>query len=988
MFNNRSRSLVLVVMAALAVYAVAAATGWQKVSALAVTAPVSPAPLPLLRKQQSQVAEEPVETPKTKDRIVFTIYRTADGEIACREATAAERREMERTGTDDLGLQPINHPELKHRSLQSTVNSATGLTIVLRGTQQLQQNPTASAAFIAAAQHWEALIKSPITVYIDVDYGTTNFGQTWGANVLGATHAPIASYPYDAVRTNLNAEAAGEGNAAKLSVFGALPSGSVPTDLGPAISAAVSEAQARAIGLLPADAQTTDPAPRIAFNANVTFDFDPSDGITSGQTDFDAVATHEMGHALGFTSENGTGFTRPSIWDLFRFRSGTTTETFTTRARIMTIGGAFPNPDPFHYYFVPGNSELALSSGGPNSNAQSSHWRGFNGCAGYIGIMTPSIPSGCRRTITSSDILALAHFGYNLTNSVAPPPAPPLPTPPANDNFANAQVMPGCSGATTANTFRATREPGEPSHTPGDNGSLSPGHTIWFRWQPSASGGTVIKTKGSDFDTILAIYTGNSINALTRVEFNDDVQPGLDFTSSVPFIANGGTTYWVAIDGYGDDRGRVQLDWLGCGLNPTPTPTPTPTSTPTPSPSPTPTPSPSPSGTPALAFSPETYVVNEGAGTATITLIRGGNISSASSVSYRTTDNDTFTVNCANKVGNAFARCDFATAVGTFNFAPGETSKTITIPIINDGYAEGIETFSVMLLNPVGASLGITPTAYVTITDNETSDGPNPILMPSVTGIGFFVRQHYLDFLGREPEVNEPWTAVLNGCTDQFNTNPGSPSGNCDRIFASGSFFGSPEFKDKGFYIIGMYRGAFNRLPTYLEFSFDLASISGATAAEVFAKRAAYANSFVQKGEFTGIYNPKSNADYVNHLMTGGQGQNYNLTSIMTRDPANPDTGSKVTLTTAELISRLTAGTMTRAQVLRAIAQSDEIVLNKEAVNSFVASQYYGYLRRTPDTGGFNGWVNYLRANPNDFRTMVHGFLDSTEYRSRFGGPQ
>jgi hypothetical protein len=54
-------------------------------------------------------------------------------------------------------------------------------------------------------------------------------------------------------------------------------------------------------------------------------------------------------------------------------------------------------------------------------------------------------------------------------------------------------------------------------------------------------------------------------------------------------------------------------------------------------------------------------------------------------------------------------------------------------------------------------------------------------------------------------------------------------------------------------------------------------------------------------------------------------------------------------------------------------------------VNAFVASQYYGYLRRTPDTAGFNAWVNYLKNNPNDFRTMVFGFLNSTEYRLRFG---
>lgn len=128
-----------------------------------------------------------------------------------------------------------------------------------------------------------------------------------------------------------------------------------------------------------------------------------------------------------------------------------------------------------------------------------------------------------------------------------------------------------------------------------------------------------------------------------------------------------------------------------------------------------------------------------------------------------------------------------------------------------------------------------------------------------------------------------------------------------------------------------------------------------------------------------------SNTTFVNTLMSGGQGQAYNLTSINTPDPANPDGSTKVTLTTSDLTNELNAMALTRAQILRAIVQSDQIAQNLESVNAFVASQYYGYLRRTPDPGGFNGWVTYLKNNPNDFRTMVHGFLNSTEYCLRFG---
>ena len=119
--------------------------------------------------------------------------------------------------------------------------------------------------------------------------------------------------------------------------------------------------------------------------------------------------------------------------------------------------------------------------------------------------------------------------------------------------------------------------------------------------------------------------------------------------------------------------------------------------------------------------------------------------------------------------------------------------------------------------------------------------------------------------------------------------------------------------------------------------------------------------------------------------MSGGQGQAYNMTSITTPDPAAPDSNTKVVLTSADLIGRLNAATMTKAQVLRAIVQSDQISKNLEAVNTFVATQYFGYLRRTPDNGGFNSWATYLRNNPNDFRTMINGFMNSPEYRLRFG---
>ena len=71
---------------------------------------------------------------------------------------------------------------------------------------------------------------------------------------------------------------------------------------------------------------------------------------------------------------------------------------------------------------------------------------------------------------------------------------------------------------------------------------------------------------------------------------------------------------------------------------------------------------------------------------------------------------------------------------------------------------------------------------------------------------------------------------------------------------------------------------------------------------------------------------------------------------------------------------------------MRAIVESGEVDA-KEYNGAFVAAEYFGYLRRDPEADGFNNWLNYLTAHPTDFRMMVNGFVNSIEYRLRFGRP-
>jgi len=86
------------------------------------------------------------------------------------------------------------------------------------------------------------------------------------------------------------------------------------------------------------------------------------------------------------------------------------------------------------------------------------------------------------------------------------------------------------------------------------------------------------------------------------------------------------------------------------------------------------------------------------------------------------------------------------------------------------------------------------------------------------------------------------------------------------------------------------------------------------------------------------------------------------------------------------LIDALNAGTMTRADVLRNVVES-QVVFDKYIIASFVTMEYFGYLHRDPDQIGYQNWVNTLASNPSDYRHMIFGFIYSPEYRSRFGAP-
>ncbi|HZM17984.1 MAG TPA: PASTA domain-containing protein [Gaiellaceae bacterium] len=123
--------------------------------------------------------------------------------------------------------------------------------------------------------------------------------------------------------------------------------------------------------------------------------------------------------------------------------------------------------------------------------------------------------------------------------------------PPANDSFATAVELSGRSDAASGTNKDATKEGGEPNHA-GEVGGTS----VWFRWTAPVGGETTIQTCGSDFDTLLAAYTGDAVNALTEIASNDDA---CVFGSSISFTAEEGETYRIAIDGNDGETGLFDL---------------------------------------------------------------------------------------------------------------------------------------------------------------------------------------------------------------------------------------------------------------------------------------------------------------------------------------------------------------------------------------------------------------------------------------------
>jgi uncharacterized protein (TIGR03118 family) len=294
-----------------------------------------------------------------------------------------------------------------------------------------------------------------------------------------------------------------------------------------------------------------------------------------------------------------------------------------------------------------------------------------------------------------------------------------------------------------------------------------------------------------------------------------------------------------------------------------------------------------------IEFATSNFGIDEAGGHVDFTVNRTGDTSGTATINYNTFDES--------EAGHASQKSDYEIAEGTLTFAPGETSKTFRVLIVDDKFVEGDETLDLMLSNPTGAGVGLgSPnTAQITILDNDnTAPVNNPVDTSS-----FFVRQHYLDFLNREPD-----TAGLNFWVNEIEScGANAACRDVKRINVSAAFFLSIEFQRTGYLAYLTHRAAFGPNASgspapvlYGNFMRDVQALQrgfvfGQAGADAVleANKVAYFNEFVTRPEFAAKYpSTLTNDQYVDQLLASANLSPsdfiVNLTNSQEVPPTNP----------------------------------------------------------------------------------------------------
>ncbi|MEI6336161.1 MAG: NF038122 family metalloprotease [Methylococcaceae bacterium] len=274
----------------------------------------------------------------------------------------------------------------------------------------------ATAALNLAGSSWSSKLLDPVTINITVNM--TNLNDT---RVIGNASSIDLQSSYTPLRNLLVSDAANEANDG---IVKYLPTANqfsayLPTGITTTGYLLATKADLKALGETNLDSLYGINDGTINFNSGFAFDYDASNGITSGTMDFETVAAHEIGHILGFVSivdeidamlaKNQTGAITPYLLDLFRFGTNavpTTTAEFSTMSRDLRPGVAS--------YFNDLSVQVPFSTGYLTGDGnQASHWK--DSSTNLWGIMDPTLAYGQIAAISSNDLRALDLIGYEIT---------------------------------------------------------------------------------------------------------------------------------------------------------------------------------------------------------------------------------------------------------------------------------------------------------------------------------------------------------------------------------------------------------------------------------------------------------------------------------------------------------------------------------------------------------------------------------------------
>lgn len=322
----------------------------------------------------------------------------------------------------------------------------------------------------------------------------------------------------------------------------------------------------------------------------------------------------------------------------------------------------------------------------------------------------------------------------------------------------------------------------------------------------------------------------------------------------------------------------------------------------------------------------------------------------------------------------------------------GNFGTSIASPLGAGAAALYLEQFSLEPFN-----FNAQPDQVQSAIKNNASFSTNPILYMGCEFIAppasnpidntrIFIRQHYYDFLNRQPD--QPGWDFWVGTIDSCGSDPGCIE--VKRINASQAFFESIEFQETGYYVYRLNKISFSTFtsengftgpnPRMEQFFLDQKKVGQGVIvgnpgweALLNQNKAAFADEWVLRSRFQSEY-PVSmtNEQFVDKLyLTAG-----------VSDPA----------TRNAMVNGLNSGTETRGSVVKTVALSSAVGGNQQLFfnPAYVLMQYFGYLRRNPDDApdgnlnGFNFWVGQLNSGVKTPFDMVNAFISSPEYRGRF----